>query len=170
MLFKGLNTSLLDLRHTDRHQKGVLYRHFWFLMHLYCDANHLKFDTSLYSYPEDMQPYATVLADWRTSDLDKVQAFVSAMADFHVQEARTTKHDEIAEFDREDRMLFPYEILAFLRLRECEGLPNPDTFDHPLMQQPLATLPIPVPLPVPDTPLLDNVIEKFKQEFPDSFA
>ena len=169
LLIKGLDTRLLDLRHTDRHEAGTLYRHFWFLLHLYASVQGETIDTSLYSYPDDMSPYQAVLADWRTPDLDKVAQFVSAMADFHVQEARNTAHDEIAEFDDPDYMLFPHEILTFLRLREWVGLPNPESFDHPLMQQPLAKLPAPVPLAQPNTPLLDQVIEKFKQEFPESF-
>ncbi len=169
LLVRGLDTSLLDLRHTDRHEAGTLYRHLWFVLHLYSDAKGVALDTKPYSYPEDMSPYAAVLADWRTSDLAKVQQFVLAMADFHAKEARQTKHGEIAEFDFEDVMLFPYEILAFLRLREWLGLPNPQSFEHPLMKQPLAAMP-PQPLPQPSTPLLDRVIEKFKQEYPGSFA
>ena len=76
----------------------------------------------------------------------------------------------LAEFDTEDRMLFPYEILAFLRLREWQGLVNPEVFEHPLMQQPLTKLPKDVPLAVPETPLLDQVVVKFQQEYPGSFA
>ncbi len=168
-LVRGLDTSLLDLRHTDRHRAGEIYRHFWFLMHLYEQANEDRFDIKNYSYPPDMSPYAEVLADWKTTDLAKVQDWVSAMADFHIQETRNTAHDEIDEFDKESVMLLPYEILCWLRLREWAGLANPETFDHPLMQQALAKLPTPVPLPTPETPLLDQVIAKFKQEYPGSF-
>ncbi len=169
-LYKGLDTSLLDLRHTEEHEKGKLFRHLWFLMHLYCQVKKLKLDTSLYSYPEDMSPYAAVLADWRTKDLSKVQTFVSEMADFHIQETRATAHDEIDEFDTEDRMIFPHEILTFLRLREWQGLPNPGSFEHPLMNQPLAKMPALIPLKQPATPLLDNVITKFRKEYPGSFS
>lgn len=168
-LIRGLDTSLLDLQHTDRHRAGEIYRHFWFILHLYAQAGGQKFDISLYSYPPDMSPYATVLNDWLTTDLNKVHDWVCAMADFHLQETRNTAHDEIDEFDAEDVMLFPYEILCWLRLREWAGLENPKRFDHPLMQQPLAQLPEPVPLDVPATPLLDQVIARFRQEFPDSF-
>lgn len=168
LLVRGLDTSLLDLRHTDRHEAGTLYRHLWFILHLYCSAKGVQIDTKPYSYPDDMSPYAAVLADWRTSDVTRVQQFVLAMADFHAQEARQTKHDEIAEFDFNAQMLFPYEILAFLRLREWLGLPNPQSFEHPLMKQPLAAMP-PQPLPMPATPLLDRVVEKFRQEYPGSF-
>lgn len=172
ILYKGLDTRLLDLRHNDRHSAGELWRHFWFLMHLNGETAFLKrkIDTSLYSYPEDMSPYTEVLADWQTKDVSKVQKYVSAMADFHIQETKATAHDEIDEFDTEDRMLFPYEILSWLRIREWQGLPNPESFEHPLMNQPLAKLPPSTPLPKPETPLLDQVIEKFKKEYPESFS
>lgn len=169
-LFNGLDNSLLDLRHTERHRKGVLFRHFWFLMHLYEHVSGDHFDIKNYSYPPDMSPYAEILVDWKTPDLTKVHNWVCAMADFHIQETRNTAHDEIDEFDSESTMLFPYEILCWLRLREWVGLENPETFEHPLMQQPLAKLPSPVPLPTPETPLLDQVIAKFKQEYPNSFV
>lgn len=167
-LVKGLDTSLLDLRHTDRHRAGEIYRHFWFLMHLYEQVSGDRFDIGNYSYPPDMSPYAEVLADWKTVDLATVHDWVCEMADFHIQQTHAS-YDAMEEFDGEDVMLFPYEILCWLRLREWAGLENPEQFDHPLMQQPLARLPAPVPLPVPDTPLLDKVIAKFRQEFPDSF-
>jgi hypothetical protein len=170
LLLKGLDTSLLDLRHNDRHRKGELYRHFWFLLHLYCNTKGLIMNTSLYSYPQDMRPYADALANLRTTDIDAVQSLVSSMADFHLQEARDTSHDEIAEFDNDYQMLFPYEILCFLRLREWLELPNPDSFQHPLLNQPLALLPQPLPLPLPDTQLLDKVIKEFQQQYLGSFA
>ena len=169
-LVKGLDTSLLDLRHTDRHHAGEMFRHFWFLMHLYEQVSDDRFEIKNYSYPQDMSPYAKVLADWKTPDLTKVHDWVCALADFLIQEAKNSAHDVVDEFDAESTMLFPYEILCWLRLREWAGVPNPVTFDHPLMQQPLAKLPAPVPLAIPETPLLDQVIAKFKGEYPNSFA
>jgi hypothetical protein len=169
-LVRGLDTSLLDLRHTDRHCAGEIYRHFWFILHLYAQSGGSKFDISLYSYPPDMRPYAEALDDWLTTDLVKAHDCVCAMADFHVRQTRNTSHDNVEEFDAESVMLFPYEILCWLRLREWAGLENPKSFDHPLMQQPLSRLPAPVPLDVPATPLLDQVIARFRQEFPDSFS
>ena len=49
------------------------------------------------------------------------------------------------------------------------GLANPEVFEHPLMQQPLAKLPKDVPLAVPETPLLDQVVLKFPRVYPGSF-
>jgi len=167
---RGLDTSLLDLRHTDRHEAGTLYRHLWFVLHLYCSSKNLALGTSLYSYPEDMSPYVAALVEWRTPDAAKVQGFVSAMAEFHAKEARQTAHDELAEFDDPDYMLFPHEIPTLLRLREWLGLPNPSIFEHPLMNQPPAAMPPAEPLPVPATPLLDRVIDKLERDYPGSFA
>jgi hypothetical protein len=168
-LVKGLGTPMLDLLHNDRHEKGVLFPAFWFILQLYCSSRNLPLDVTKYSYPEDMRPYADVLADWRTRDQTKIQQWVLAMADYHLHEARNVPDDEIAQFDTEDQMLFPYEILFWLRLREWSGLQNPEEFDHPLMKLPTARLPNPVPLPRPETPLLDAVVAKFKLEFPGSF-
>jgi hypothetical protein len=165
-IYKGLDTPLVDMRINERHDAGTLFRHMWFLIHLYCDVGGHPLDASLYSYPKDMSPYAQVLADWRTADLGKVHDFVCAMAEFHLAQTDDSKPDTVKEFDYDDWKLFPYEILAYLRLREWNGLQNPNKFDHPLMNQPLARLPQPVPLAQPETTLLDRVIERFRAEFP----
>lgn len=167
-LLEGLDTPLLDLRINDRHDAGTLFPHFWFLVHLYCAVRGIKpIDTSLYSYPESMEPYAQVLADWKTTDLTKVHQWVVEMAEHHVQMSDDSDHYSVNEFDNPDYQLFPYEILAFLRLREWLGLHNPTKFEHPLMQQPLAYLPPNVPLADPEMPLLNQVIARYRQEFPD---
>ncbi|MBO3275762.1 hypothetical protein [Pseudomonas schmalbachii] len=170
-LHAGLDTKLLDLRITPKHDKGTLYRHFWFLVHLACEVEELTIDTSLYSYPKSLAPYDEVLADWKTTDLGKVSQMVQRMADFHAQHSREdSRGREVYEFENEERWLFPYEIFAFLRLREWLGLKNPHEFDHPLMQQPLGCLPCEpgIPLARPETPLLDQVIAKFNQQYPNS--
>ena len=168
-LLRGLDTPMLDLRHTDRHTAGELYPNLWFLLQLYCDARQIPLDLTKYSYPPDMSPYTDVLADWRTSDLTQVRRRVDALADFHLAQTKPAPGFESALFDGEDVILFPYEILTWLRLREWAGLENPAEFDHPLMKLPTARLPNPVPLPQPDTPLLDAVVAKFRIEFPGSF-
>ncbi|MCY1286391.1 hypothetical protein D9M70_353600 [compost metagenome] len=150
-LVTGLDSSLLDLRKNTRHQKGVLYRHFWFLLHLCSDIFSVNVATDNYSYPDDMSPYDEVLEQWRTDDPALVKRLVSSMADFHLAHSRSTGHGDILEFDVEKRALFPYEILAFLRIREWAGLRNPDSYDHPLMNTALAHMSADaVPYPVSD--------------------
>jgi hypothetical protein len=59
-------------------------------------------------------------------------------------------------------MLVPYEILAYLRIREWAGLDNPEAYEHLLMNNPLACLPT---LPVPEIPLLEAVYTRLQEIF-----
>lgn len=84
------------------------------------------------------------------------------MADFHLSQTLITERNDVLEFDYEERMLFPYEILAFLRIREWANLKNPITFDHPLMQHPLAK--IPPTLNMPNIHPFKDAIDELKKE------
>ncbi|MNF57984.1 hypothetical protein D3C84_395260 [compost metagenome] len=161
---KGLDTPLLNLKSNENHQTGTLFRHFWFLLELYAKSTNKNLDTSLYSYPAEFSPYQQVINNWNTEDQTFLQVLISSMADFHLSHAKTPEHDDVLEFDYEERMLLPYEILAFLRIREWADLKNPSSFDHPLMQHPLAQLP--ATLVKPNSKLFNDVIDKFKKEFP----
>jgi hypothetical protein len=158
-IYEGLDSVFIDWQ-------GIRswYPQFQFLVFLMAEFNGLALDRMVYRFPhpELPIPYETVLADWRSTDLDQVQGMVSEMADFHV--ANSAK--DMYPFGCHSEILFPYEILAFLRIREWAGLENPKRFDHPLMNTPLAVLPS-APLPWPDAPLLDQAIAKFKTEYPE---
>ncbi len=153
----GLDTQLLALHKHGSPRAGTVYRHFWFLMLLCAAAFNRHIDLHDYCLPADMQPYADALANWDTENVDRVDDLASALAEFHVQQARNRSASDIREFDREDRMIFPYEILGWLRLREWAGRENPSAFSHPLMNQPLAWLP-PEPLPAWTTRTLDQAL------------
>ena len=147
-----------------------LYAHFKFLTLLVADGLGQPLDRSRYGFtakdrkdlPSAAATYEAVLADWRSTDLGVVQRLVIQMADFHV----SSSAKDMLPFATTSKFLFPYEILAFLRLREWAGLPNPTSFEHPLMHTPLAVLP-PAPLPWPEVPLLDQAIARFKTEYPE---
>ena len=161
-LKNGLDTKLLHLRKNEKHEAGKLFRHFWFLLELYAKSIGKSIDTSPYSYPTTLSPYEQVLQNWDTSDQNTLQELISRMADFNLSQTISSEHEDVLEFDYEDRMLFPYEILAFLRVREWANLENPLTFDHPLMQHPLAQLP--PTLNMPNSQLFKDVIDKFKKD------
>ncbi len=163
-LLQGMGNALLEL-YGNRLNEAT---QFYFLIQLGVEHFGLELppqEVFRFARPQDMPEYAAVLADWRTPDLARVQALVSAMAEHHV---RASKGSDgfVGAFSLQSDYLFPYEILAFLRLREWEGLENPVSFDHPLMNTPLAVLP-PAPLPWPEAPLLDAAIAKFKTEYPE---
>lgn len=162
ILKTGLDTPLLHLRKNEKHEAGNLFRHFWFLLELYAKSIGQKIDTSLYSYPTKLSPYDLALQCWDTSDQTVLQELISQMANFHLSQTLSPEDDDVLEFDYEGRMLFPYEILTFLRIREWANLKNPVTFDHPLMQHPLAKLP--PALSIPNSQLFKVVIDKFNHD------
>lgn len=147
------------------HRMPDAYAAFKFLVFLIADAEGRPLDRSIYGFTDAQfaAAYATVLEQWRSTDLTVVQGLVGAMADLHVQRAGRWG---VSVFEADAEHLFPYEILAFLRLREWAGLENPSTFEHPLMNTALAVLP-PEPLPWPEVPPLDQAIAKFKTEYPE---
>lgn len=154
----GIDTPLLNLRGTNSSTQ------FYFLLLLAADFHGQPIEVARYRFPkpEDMTAYMAALQHWRSPDLDLVQRLVTDMADYHV----TSGQGDFSPFGGHIEYLFPYEILAFLRFRQWAGLPNPASFDHPLMNTPLAVLP-PDPLPWPEIPLLDQVIAKFKTAYPE---
>ncbi len=129
----------------------------FFLMELYCLWQKKSFYRNNFRHPLIAHPdtpfiYDEVLINWGTKDLQQVDDLVSIMADYHL--SRTTEQDEDTdeededhfEFSDSDYRLYPFEILAWLKIRSLSGLPNPDQYTHPLMNQPLAE-------PITDTPL-----------------
>ena len=67
-------------------------------------------------------------------------------------------------------LVYPYEVIYWLKLRELKGLKNPKTFTHPLMNTPIAKmfLNIKEPLPYPkELPYAKELLEKLKEQCPD---
>lgn len=139
--------------------------HAQFFIDLLADFMGEPLDRSIYGITAkyfDSSAYEMVLEQWRSPDPEVVGQLVQRLADTHV--ANGTGEDSAFSFSSD--WLFPHEILAFLRLREWAGLPNPTTFEHPLMHTPLAVFP-PETLPWPEVPLLEEAIAKFRQDIPE---
>jgi hypothetical protein len=172
VLTKGLDTPMLDLRHTSRHYKGTVYPHFWFLMHLYTLWRGLPaVDTSQYSYPKakEMAVYDAVLKNWQTRDVQQVAAWCNDMAEHHIRNAWSSDPDDVQEFDDSGAMIYPYEIFAYLRLREWQKLPNPEqgALTHPLFNQPLGLFLPALPEDSAQNPVLDAALQVYRSEYPD---
>ncbi len=139
------------------------YTHPWFLLQLICRWQNVEVDLEGCDVPSDMGVYNAVLSQWDTTDVETVQALVNQMASYHMDTARSDRNDdEINDFGDSDFWFFPYEILTWLRIREEMGLPNPEAFEHPLMQQPLAAMPPATPFPKDE--LLEQVVAKLKAD------
>ena len=141
------------------------YPHAWFLLILCCSWQGCDVDTGDYDYdtPPDMLVYKEVLANWDTQDTDKVQALVTKMATYHMAASKENMGKyEINDFSSSEFWLYPYEILAWLKLRTHLGLPNPVSYEHPLMHLPQAQMPEDTPFPQHD--LLDKVVAKLAKD------
>ncbi len=146
--------------HTQYLNGGLeYYPHAWFLLDLCCRWQGFELDTTDCDTPPDMYVYADVLKDWNTQDVERVQALVTEMADYHMAQSKEDMGaEEMNEFSGSKFWLFPYEILAWLKLRQHLGLPNPEHYEHPLMHLPQAQMPEDTPFP--DNPLLVKVVKK----------
>ncbi len=139
------------------------YVHAWFIFQLVCKWQNIDLDLTDCDIPSDMKIYPQVLVNWDTKDLTQVQQLVNQMADFHIAASKfDMDEDEINDFNDDKFWFFPYEILAWLRIRALSGLPNPETYEHPLMQQPLGHMPPDTPFP--EDKLLEQVVAKLKAD------
>jgi hypothetical protein len=108
--------------------------------------------------------FNALVEHWRTSDPDDLAPLLLAACDRHTHQARPDSNRAFFDLPRPGMEYDPFEILAVLKLRDMHGLPNP-TLDHPLMNTPLGQLPPSVP-PYSDE-LLEGVLARARQEFPD---
>ena len=102
-----------------------------------------------------------LLERWRTPDPIDVAPSVLAACDFHTHRCRTNTAKEFFEFDDGLFTHFPVEILMLYRLRDYEGLKNPE-IDHPLMKSSLGRLPSPMPCDVDE--LLGRFLERARAQ------
>jgi hypothetical protein len=112
---------------------------------------------------------------WREPDANVFAGILYRAADYHVAQSRdmeTKGHDNdpdqvISHFEIEqDRFwLYPVILFTFLRLREWEGLPNPEALGHDLFQKGIFRHLPPVPK-WPEDPFYDEVDARFRAMFP----
>lgn len=135
----------------------------WFIFELARKYWSLTIDPEKVHYPENFGPYQAVLAQWDTHNVTQVEQWVSVLCDRHMEQAVDYESDQNGEFVGQNTEMFPYEILFWLRLRSCLGLPNPARYSHPFMSVPEATVPL---VDWPDMPILDKLFEQMSADYP----
>ena len=159
MILENLDTKLL--------KGGQNYKiAAWFTISLACKVFDKSLITSKYNYPADMKVYQQVLDKWNTTDYGEVDRMVSALCDYHLQEAKSGDGKNISniQFSFMNEFVYAYEILSWLALREMRGYKNPETFDHPLMNLVINRLPKNAVV-YQTTDLYERVIEKVNKDF-----
>ena len=147
----------------------------WFVIELYSIVSNNEFSKRRALYPKDFSPYDAVLKEWNTEELKKVDAFVTTLSDEHLETSLMSaidyaeQEEMIAQLEIPAFQIFPYEILAWLKLREKAGLKNPTNFTHPLMNTPITRmfLELKEPLAKPkELPYAKELLEKLKEKCP----
>jgi len=140
----------------------------WFLLDLYCKVYHKTYDMKSAKYPKEMLFFSEIIDNWNTEDMLEVEKYVYLLSEYHLLHTQVEKaDDDLFVFDHPDYWLFPVEILAWLKLREMNGLQNPREFSHPFMNTEVAQtfLNIKTPLAKPKAfPFVKELIENFKKK------
>ncbi|WP_074870641.1 hypothetical protein [Atopomonas hussainii] len=117
-----------------------------------------------YAYDEPI--YEALLSRWRTLNPDDLLPCLLAACDRHTWQTGKVSQKNAYDFNQDWHLeRVPVEILYILRLREWEGLPNPQKIEHPLMTAPFDQLPPEQPIPKLDE-LMQGVLKRAREDWP----
>lgn len=156
----------------------------WFSIELLSRVYEIEIIKKRTKYPKNFELYSSILDKWDTKDLIEADTFVTFLCNNHfdIVKQRQPKRGRgsslyivgggIQESSPEFLSLpfiqiAPYEVLAWLKIRELKGLENPKEFSHPIMNTKTVQmfLNIKQPLSKPDyLPYVDEVIKGIKQK------
>ena len=159
MILDGLDTKLLK---GGQNYKTAA----WFIVVVACKALNKNLLTGKYNYPPDMRVYQPVIDKWNTADAGEVDELVSALCDYHLEQATAGDGKNVMniQFSFTNEFVYAYEILSWLAIREMRGYKNPATYSHPLMQLTINQLPKTI-TPYKTTELYERVLVKINKDF-----
>ncbi len=147
----------------------------FFLLELHCLWQDIAFKREAFDHPlfdgEDTPfIYDDILKNWQTTDLAQVDEYVNQMSDYHLSQTQEEQNpdEDYFEFNNTYNQLYPYEIMAWLKLREHIGLSNPTQFSHPLMNQPLAEFIEGTPLDKPEIAQVNELLDIVRKALPEA--
>lgn len=134
----------------------------WFVMDLCCLYFGVDYDKQYADTPRtgDYDIYREVLDNWQTQDVERVNIMLYKLCELHI--TRPTKDESGFSYEFEGKELFPYEVMAWLQLREKAGLENPEKYTHPLMNTVYSQFYTPADTPLP-IPAGDNSVSEILQ-------
>jgi hypothetical protein len=165
------NSTIIGYGHPE-HQEA------WFILDLSAKVFGKTYDNTRAYLAEEYELFEEVLKVWDSEDTKTMLILVEKLCERHLLINRIALQDR---YDKEEdgegvmyvnvhNFIFPYEILAWLKLREKAGLKNATEFSHPLMNTTIAKmfLDIKEPLPKPrELPFAKELLEKLKEQCPD---
>jgi hypothetical protein len=143
----------------------------WFIIGMANKGYGIAIDYKKYNYPKSMGVYQEALDNWNTNDLKLLDAIVTKLCDYHLEQASEGDMSDDAgdndpmflQFSNINEFVYAFEILTWLSIREMVGLKNPETFTHPLMALELNKLPK-VASTMPQNELFDKVMARVRAQ------
>lgn len=130
--------------HLTAYRQGWVHSTDFFALYIFMFrllADHLGQPPLELSGEPSREPLTNALFDhWRTPDPAVLAPLCLAVCDFHTHRCKPDEGDVFHEFTEGSWVLCPIEILLLFKLRELNGLTNPE-LDHPLMNSALGRLP-----------------------------
>lgn len=150
----------LVIEYEEQHRRAQA-----FMLRVFADwVGDVSHQWPAYAYDEPI--YEALLAKWRTPSPDDLMPCLLAACDRHTWQTGKDSQKNSYDFNQVCRMeRVPLEILYILRLRQWEGLPNPQQIDHPLMAAPFDHLPPEQPVPELDE-LMQGVLKRAREDWP----
>lgn len=161
LIHAALNrTYQLQLQYEEQHRRAQA-----FMLRVFADwVGDVSHQWPAYAYDEPI--YETLLANWRTPNPDDLLPCLLAACDRHTWQTGKESMKNSYDFNQDWHLeRVPVEILYILRLRQWEGLANPQKIDHPLMAAPFDQLPPEQPVPELDE-LMQGVLKRAREDWP----
>ncbi len=109
----------------------------WFVIELFSKTFDVEINKRRALYPKDFSIYGDILKVWDSENLVEIDKHIYNLCDLHLTKHGKDKEEELQLLEIPSLLLFPFEVIAWLRLREYKGLKNPQEFTHPLMHEPM---------------------------------
>ena len=150
----------LVIEYEEQHRRAQA-----FMLRVFADwMGNVSHQWPAYAYDDPI--YEALLAMWRTPSPDDLMPCLLAACDRHTWQTGKESQKNSYDFNQDWHLeRVPVEILYILRLRQWEGLPNPQKIDHPLMTAPFDQLPPEQPVPELDE-LMQGVLKRAREDWP----
>ncbi|MDY0907085.1 hypothetical protein [Pedobacter sp. CFBP9032] len=142
----------------------------WFVIELFCKWQKIELDKTKLKHPDHLGIYEEALANWDTTDQQKLNDIVDKLSIFHIAQcdedvATDEDGNEFSpEFTSSDYFIFPVEILAWLAIRKVLGLPTYNGLDE-LMKLKINQLPS-MTIEIPQQDLVSQCKHKLIEDNP----
>ena len=150
----------LVIEYEEQHRRAQA-----FMLRVFADwVGDVSHQWPAYAYDEPI--YEALLAKWRTPSPDDLMPCLLAACDRHTWQTGKESQKNSYDFNQDWHLeRVPVEILYILRLRQWEGLANPQKIDHPLLAAPFDQLPPEQPVPELDE-LMQGVLKRAREDWP----